>query len=291
MNILDFIKSKFFLISTITYLVITTLLIIILLNISNKYNSVGVYAPAEHLQGDSIGGLAGSLGGLAGLAGLNLNTSKRDSLQIALEIAKSKKFLFSLVDKHNLKRDIFAARDWDKDKNEIIYDEGIYNIEQNEWVRDKPIPEPTVFEVYKKLRKELSIVYDEKNTLVKISYTHVSPAFAKKLVTLIEVSLNNELKERNINDALATIELIKATANTTDYVDLKGLLYELMQEQTKKLLLAKSRQHFILEPIDPPIMAEDKSSPKRGLLLISFSIFYSFLVLLLALFRFKNEKV
>lgn len=272
-----------------SYVVITLVLIVILLSIPNKYKSVGIYAPAEHLQGDGLSGLAGSLGGLAGLAGLNLNTSKRDSLQIALEIAKSKKFLFNLIESEDIKVKVFAAKKWDKETDTLTYNEKVYNAQTNTWVRDEPNPEPTTFEVYKVLKDNLTINFDEKNTLVKISYVHVSPHFSYRLVNKIEKKLNSVLKERNINDAKISIELLENSATTTSNIDLKGLLYELVEEQTKKLLLAQSRQYYILEPIDPPIVPEEKSTPKRGLLLISFTFVY-FLISALILVYFRSHE-
>ena len=112
---LAFLRKNFIKLCLTSYVFITLILILILLSIPNKFTSVGIYAPAEHLQGDGLSGLAGSLGGLAGLAGLNLNTSKRDSLQIALEIAKSKKFLFNLIENEDIKAKVFAVKEWDKD--------------------------------------------------------------------------------------------------------------------------------------------------------------------------------
>lgn len=290
MQKMAFLKRNFFKVFFSSYLVVALALLLILVNTPNKFISSGVYAPAEHLQGDGLSGLAGSLGGLAGLAGLNLNTSKRDSLQIALEIAKSKKFLFKLIESENLKPGIFAVSSWNEDLNTLIYKQDIYNVSTNTWLRDELNPEPSTFEVYKVLKDNLSINFDEKNTLVKISYSHVSPHFAQEIVSTIETALNLELKNRNIKEAEVSISLLESSATTTSNIDLKGLLYELVEEQTKKLLLAKSRQYYILEPIDPPIVPEEKSSPKRGLILISFTVLYFFMGGLILIYLRNHEK-
>ena len=290
MHKLAFLRRNFVTVSLFIYFVTSLILLAILLAIPNKYTSMGVYAPAEHLKGDGLSGLAGSLGGLAGLAGLNLNTSKRDSLQIALEIAKSKKFLFNLIESEDIKAEIFAVKSWDEEVNKLVYKQDVYNETTKTWHRDKPSPEPTTYEVYKVLKDNLSINFDEKNTLVKISYLHVSPYFAQKIVSTIENALNRELKQRNIKDAEISIKLLEGSANTKSNIDLKGLLYDLVEEQTKKLLLAKSRQYYILEPIDPPIVPEEKSTPKRGLILISFTVFYFLMFILLFFVLRNNEK-
>jgi hypothetical protein len=125
---------------------------------------------------------------------------------------------------------------------------------------------------------------------VKISYSHVSPYVAQSIVSTIEMALNLELKNRNIQEAEISISLLEGSATTTGNIDLKGLLYELVEEQTKKLLLAKSRQYYILEPIDPPIVPEEKSTPKRGLILISFTMLYFLISVLMIVYLRNHEK-
>jgi len=274
------------------YLFIVIVMLVVLISLPNKYKAQGLYAPSQDLQSSSLSSLAGSLGGLAGLAGLNLDGNKRDNLQLALEIVKSKQFIYTLISANSLELKVFAAENWNIESNEIIINPKLYNVKQNEWVRNVKFPKnkiPSSFELYRAFKKNLSISFDKKTKMVKISYEHVSPHVAKEIVDLIVNSINRDIQQREMKEAISSINLLNDVVITTKYAEMRSLLYELIQEQTKRLLLTKTKEYYVLEPIDPPIVAEEKSSPKRGLILIVFTLFYGVCSLLILMFGNKKE--
>lgn len=291
-RLLNYIDWRFIKYSAIVYILITSLLLVILLNMPNKYRAQGLYTPAESIENSSLGSLAGSLGGLAGMAGINLGGSNRDKIQMSVEIIKSKTFIYSIIADNNLAIDLFAAEDWDIEKNNILINPKLYNKKQKQWVRDvkyPKLPQPSDFELYKEFKEKLNISLDDKTKMLKISFEHYSPFFAKKVVDIIVNSINFKMQQREIKEAQTSIMLIEASIDQTEFSEVKTLLYELVQEQTKRLLLAQTKEFFVLEPIDPPVVAEEKASPKRGLILIVFTLLYGVFSLLLLVFRNKPE--
>ena len=49
----------------------------------------------------------------------------------------------------------------------------------------------------------------------------------------------------------------------TSLADLQKMIFELIQAQTEKMMLAEVRVEYVFETIDPPISPEEKSSVGR----------------------------
>lgn len=286
---LDWKKIRFL---VLIYLVIVSVMIIVLINIPNQYRAQGLYVPSEDMESSSLGSLAGSLGGLAGMAGINLGGSQRDNMKMAIEIIKSKKFIYEIIAKNELAVDLFAAEDWDIRNNKIILNPKVYDENQQKWIRKVKFPKKTIpsdFELFKEFKKRLSIGFDDKTKMLRISFQHYSPFYAKKIVDLVVKSINFDMQQREIKEANTSIDLINNSISQTQFAEMRVLLYELVQEQTKRLLLAETKEYFVLEPIDPPIVAEEKAFPKRGFILIIFTLVFGVFSLLLLVLGTKKS--
>ena len=54
----------------------------------------------------------------------------------------------------------------------------------------------------------------------------------------------------------------------TGLSEIKQVLAQLLQEETKKLTLIEANQYYVFDYIDPPAVMEEKSEPKRALICI-----------------------
>ena len=166
--------------------------VILALTLPNRYKAEIVLAPAQE-QNSGLGGLASQYGGLAAMAGISLGDRNPDVDQ-AMALVKSWPFLNSFVDKYDLKPKIMAIKRWDSVKDEIIYDDNLYNLEAKEWLRE-PKPhrpaEPTSYEVYEEFSKMLSVTHDGNTGLIQITVEHYVPQLAYEWVKLLAQELNN----------------------------------------------------------------------------------------------------
>jgi len=277
---------------SVIYLISIVALTSFLLYLPNIYKAQGLYAPSVELQSSSLNSLAGSLGGLAGMAGLNLGGNKRDNLKIALEIIKSKAFIYKIINENNLSVKVFATTSWNPLSKKITIDKALYDVTTQNWIRDVKLPKtviPSDFELYKVFKDNLTVSFDEKTKMVKIAYKHVSPIFAKKVVDLIVNKINLTIQHREIREATTSIALLNKVIKDTQYAEMRSLLYDLVQEQIKRLLLAQTKEFYVLEPIDLPIVEEEKSSPKRGLILIVASFLYGVFSLVILMLGRKSK--
>lgn len=275
------------------YLVLTTLAIYILLMMPNQYFSKGLYAPSEEIMGSGMGSLSGSLGGLANLAGLDLGGGQRDNLQVSLEIMKSKEFIYQVIEENDLSVSVFAAKNWDPIGNKLSIDPKLYNETERKWVRDVKPPKtviPSKFELYDKFKSSLTVSLDKKTRLVTVRYKHVSPLFAQQVVDLLVDGINEKIKQKELLESTSSIDALNNVIENTKNSELKSVLYQLIQEQTKRFLIAKTKEHYVLEPIDRPIVEENKHSPKRAIILIVYTFIYGLFSILFLLFRIRTQK-
>ena len=71
----------------------------------------------------------------------------------------------------------------------------------------------------------------------------------------------------------------------TNLSEIKQVLAQLLQEETKKLTLIEANQSYVFDYIDPPAAMELKSEPKRALICFAFALFGSILSILMVLTR------
>ena len=83
-----------------------------------------------------------------------------------------------------------------------------------------------------------------------------------------------------------------ADENTKGLSEVKQALAQLLQEETKKLTLIEANQFYVFDYIDPPAMMEQKSEPKRLLILILSSLLggmFSISLVLIKYYVFKKK--
>ena len=75
--------------------------------------------------------------------------------------------------------------------------------------------------------------------------------------------------------------------------EIKQVLAELVQEETKKLTLIDANEFYVFEYIDPPAVMEKKSEPNRANICIIIAFLGGILSILIVFIRhyFFNERV
>ena len=105
--------------------------------------------------------------------------------------------------------------------------------------------------------------------------------------------INYRFKKEAIDEAnqyieYLNVELSKSGLNLED----KRVLYNLIQTQTNKLVLANVKDEFIFKTIDPSYIADKKTGPLRSIyVLIAFFCGVSLSVFILFLVSFNRQKL
>jgi len=255
------------------------------LSLPNIYEAKALLAPKA--EGSGLSGLAGQFGGLAGLAGIDIGGGEASKTQIALETLKSRSFFAEYIYEDVLVA-LMAAEGWDRESGKIIVNEELYDPLSQQWVRDVQAPfkkQPSAQEAYKAFSNHLLVTEDKKTGFVGLAVKHYSPNVARDWVLAVLRGIETSIREKEVREAERSIAFLKAESAENSLISLNEVFASLIEEQTKKIVLANASEEYVFEVIEPPVAAERKSEPKRSLICILGTLLFGMLSVLYVLIR------
>jgi uncharacterized protein involved in exopolysaccharide biosynthesis len=269
--------------------------VIFAINQPNIYKSEALLAPADSEKGGGgLAALAGQFGGLASMAGINLGGGGAvDKTQMAIEVMKSRQFTSNFIQKHNILPDLMAVKKWNMADNTISYDGELYNKADKTWLRivKAPFkPEPSMQEAYKVFSKIIAVNAAKETGMVTVSVEHLSPVVAHQWVNWLVQDINKEMKDRDVAEATRSTTFLKSQIEQTNIADIRSILYKLIEEQAKTIMFAEVRDEYVFKTIDPALIPEEKSKPKRALICVLGTMLGGMLGVMLVLIRYFVKK-
>jgi len=230
---------------------------------------------------------------LASIAGINLSEGATDPTMVAIETLKSRRFIKTFIDNHQLLVPLMAADGWEATTDALSIDNGIYDIGTQEWLRNvsAPLkPKPSDIEAYEFFIEDvLSVSQDKKSGLVTIGIEFYSPTLAKQWVDWLVTDINDYMRAKDLNSAERTISYLSEQLESTSIADMQTIFYQLIEEQTKTIMLANVRQHYVLEVIDPAVVPEEETKPKRAMICVLITLLGGFLSVLIVVIQHLNR--
>lgn len=276
---------KFTIISITSLLSIIGVIYSILL--PNVYESKAVLSPVD--SSSSISGALKSYSGLAGLAGIAIPTPTDESNSTkAITKVQSLSFFKNNIYPRIYLPNLMAVKSWDHFSNTISYDEKIIS-SSGEWIRDFAYPQeliPTIQESYLQFKKEyLNVTEDKKTGFITISIKHQSPHIAKEWVELLIEEINSYYRQKDKSESEKAVAYLNKEISMTSLSEVKQVIAELLQDETKKLALIEANQYYVFEYIDPPATMEKKSEPNRALICMTVTLLGFLLSIIFVLTR------
>ncbi len=285
-------KGKWIIIATTFVFAVAS--VIYALSLPNIYKADALLAPAESSNGGGLSKMAGQLGGLAALAGVNLGGGESSQTDLAVQVMKSRQFVDSFINKHDLLVPLMAAKEWDLANNRLIIDDELYEQSTGEWLRE---PEglrgakPTAQEAFEVFNKEvLNVNQDKESGLYTVSVKHYSPYVAQQWVNWLIEDINKVMRERTISESSQNLDYLNTQLQKTAVADMQSTFYSLIEEQTKSLMLAEVQEEFVFKVVDPAVVPELKDSPKRALICVLGIMLGGMLGVAIVLVRFAFRK-
>ncbi len=233
----------------------------------NIYHASALLAPTE---GEDGSGLGGQLGGLASLAGVNIGQDGSNKVVIAKEILQSRAFLTEFIQRHDLKVPLMATKGWNMEREEWIYDRDVYNPETAEWAMEEGESlAPTDWDMVKKFREEhLSVSENNDNGMVTVSVKSLSPLAAKNWTEWLVRDINEHMRKRDVQQAEASIDYLEEKLQDTNIAGMQQVFYQLIESETRTVMLANAQKEYVFQTVDPAVVPQEKSEPKRALIAV-----------------------
>jgi hypothetical protein len=258
------------------------------LSLPNIYKSKAMLVPVN--SSSSIAGALGSYSGLAGLAGISLPSGgdEGNSAKAIQKISSLSFFENNILTNIHLP-DLMAVKSWNSKTNTLTFDDSIYDTNSNTWIRDYSYPQkqiPSAQESFKVFTTEhISLSEDTKSGFITLSIKHQSPYVAKQWAELVVNEVNAFYRQKDKSESEKAVSYLNQQISMTSLSEIKQVIAQLLQEETKKLTLIEANQYYVFDYIDPPAVMEQKSEPKRSVICILIALVGGMLSILLVLIR------
>ena len=218
------------------------------------YRAEVLLAPVTE-QGDQGGltALASQFGGLASLAGIDLGGGGA-SKDEAIATLKSRAFTEQFIKDENLLPVLFHNK-WDE-KN-------------GQWLVEDSGDIPTLWDAFALFDKKIRFVRENRKTgFVTLVIEWVDPVQAARWANLLVQRANTRLRKQAIEQAKKSIDYLNKELNKTTVVELQQAIYQLIQGQINKIMLANVRDEYAFKVIDPAVAPKKRIRPNRGQMVI-----------------------
>ena len=242
------------------------------------YRSEALLAPAESRQPSNP--LFAQLGMAAGIVGVSVGNETGNQVSTAIATIQSRDFITRFVEKHELRVTLMAGA-WDRVDNDGNVDPSIYDLGSASWRVDPPTDE----DVYHIFRAILQVSENQNNGLVTVAIEWHNPVEARDWVNWLVADINELIKEKELQEATSAIEYLQNQLQSTQLVEMQRAFYQLIESQTRIVMLADVREDYVFRTIDPAYIPQTRIKPRRGTIVMVFSLIGLALASILVIIR------
>jgi uncharacterized protein involved in exopolysaccharide biosynthesis len=217
------------------------------------YRAEVLLAPADQDKAGGLAGLAGQFGGLASLAGIDIGGGGGKTEE-TLAVLQSRSFINAFIIDNELMPILFEDS-WDP--------------VTKKWKVDDPEKLPTMWDAYKMFSQNvLSVSTDKTNGLITLAIEWKDPELAAEWANTLVDRVNAHQKRLANEEAKKSIAYLENQLRETSVVEMRQSIFNLIEAQTKNIMLANVRDEFAVKTIDPAVPPEERIKPKRKLMVI-----------------------
>ena len=234
----------------------------------NIYRSEVLLAPVSSGESDSTAGLSSALGGLGGLASMaGISVGGSSSVAENLAVLKSREFIWKFIKDEKLMPILFAD-EWDAEKQS--------------WKESDPEDQPDPWDAYRMFTEKglLTVAVDNDSGLVTVGIEWTDPEKAAQWGNMLVTRLNEFLRQQEIRRSQGNLTYLYQELSRTHVAEMRQALFELISQEQKKAMMAKTQKAFAFRVIDKAVAADKRIKPKRGLIVIISAFVAGFLAVL-----------
>lgn len=230
---------------------------------------------------DTISRLANQFSGIASLAGLDIQSSS-DKSKVYLAILESRTFIIDYINTLNIKREILSES-WDETANqwkEPSFIEKLINEiadqpqSKSETQTDQSVApnEPLDIKAYEEFTSShLSIIQDRETGFINVRIKTSSPQKSMDWLVALVNHCNDYIRNKDKIEAEKSINYLKYELENTNSVEMRQAIFNLIEAQTKTVMLTNVRKEYAYKILDYPVYDNDPSHPKP-IFMIFFTI-------------------
>ncbi|PHR95973.1 MAG: LPS O-antigen length regulator [Leeuwenhoekiella sp.] len=284
-------RGKWVIVATTVLFAVTG--VVYALSKSNVYEATALLAP---VQNEGSVGIGGQLSGLASLAGLSFGGGETNRTAIAKEVLQSRAFLSSFIRRHELSVPLMAVSKWNFEERAWEYNQLVYDAASGEWETGETGEslKPSDWDLVKAFRGQLSINENKDNGMITLAVSSLSPVAAAEWAELLVNDINEHMRSQDVEEAEASIAYLEDKLNETNIAGMQQVFYQLIESETRTVMLANAQREYVFQTVDPAVVPQEKSGPKRALIAATATILGGmlgvFIVFVVAFIRTGREE-
>ena len=237
----------------------TALVAVVIALVSKPVFRAQVVAMDVRERGGMNAALGGQLGGLAALAGVNIGAAGVP--REASAVLKSRTLASRFVEREALLPQLLEG--------------------QSE--------KATLWFAVERLRSDvLSIVEEPRSGLITVTVDWRDPDEAARWANAFVALADDMLRRRAIEDHERNIKYLNEQISQTAALPVRSALFKIIEDETKNLMLARSRQDYAFFVVDSAVVPESRIAPRRALIV---SLGVALGVLLATLTAFARDAI
>ena len=123
-----------------------------------------------------------------------------------------------------------------------------------------------------------------------MSIKHQSPFIAKQWVQIIVEEINSFYRLKDKETSKKAVNYLNKQIQNTTLTEIRQITASLLEKEIQKLTLVEANKDYVFEYVYPPSVMEEKSEPKRLLIVSLFTLFGIILSASIVLFRHYLSK-
>ena len=223
------------------------------------YRAEALLASAESRESNSP--LSAQLPGAAALIGINIGESAGSRMQSVLATLNSREFLLSFINKNGLREFLTDAT-------------------------GDAVESKTDWAAYRAMRRILQVAREGETGLVRVAIEWPDPQQAAEWVNGLVVSINEHEKNLDVEEAKSAIEYLETQLSNTQLVEMQRVFYQLIESQTRVIMLADSREEYVFRVIDPAVIPDERIAPNRRAIVLVWTVAGLALSMLFVVFKY-----
>ena len=218
------------------------------LHAPEEFKAEILLAPASEEE-SSVPTILNQYGGLAAMAGISIPSDS--NLEKTVATLESRKFLSQYIDRKKLLPVLF---------------EEIWDAESQSWLVQTQEDEPTQQKAVETFKSILSVDDVKNSGMIRLSIYWKDPTIAAEWANDLVKQLNEQLRNKAIADSQKRVGYLEQELAKTTLQDMRVVLYNLLESEKQKAMLANVNVDFALEVIDPAVTGS-LIKPNRKLIL------------------------
>tara|TARA_Y100000590_G_C15623850_1_gene978610 strand:- start:107 stop:1066 length:960 start_codon:yes stop_codon:yes gene_type:complete len=225
-------------------------------SLTEYYRAEILMTPAQDTNSSALSSLRGQLGGLSSFIGGLPVSSAEMNVYTSLAILNSRTFTDIFIQEKDILPQLFPEK-WDDTKGD--------------W-KSNPPTKASADLLFKKMR---FTNYDNQENLITFAIEWTDPAIAAKWANEYIELLNDYIRKQAVVEAESSISFLQNKLDQTSVVDLRTILYGMIEQQTQTVMLGDSRKEYAFKIIDAAVVPDERVRPNKTFILI-FATFAGF---------------